>query len=168
MTGQKKYDKNVDFLYNILQKTAVYHWPAKKKQQNNKNTLGLYEKKTYRHSNVRTYPLHHIPAYNIQKLYVSLIKKQNKKTTSVCGYVTYSTQASYFWHDRPKKIQKKGQHFCRISYKNLRCVNSLSLTSKKNSKNDSLCHIFYKMQQFITERQTKTRKVCNFVMYSTL
>ena len=92
MTGQKKYDKNVQY----SAKKSGLSLTGKKKQQNNKNALGLYEKKTYRHSNVRTYPLHHIPAYNIQKLYVSLIKKQNKKTTSVCGYVTYSTQASYF------------------------------------------------------------------------
>ena len=80
-TGQKKYDNNVEFLQNILQKSAVYHWPTQKKtkkQKNNKNALGLYEKKTYRNSTVRTYPLHHIPAYNIPKLYVSLIKKKKK------------------------------------------------------------------------------------------
>ena len=131
MTGQKKYDKNVDFLYNILQKTAVYHWPAKKKQQNNKNALGLYEKKTYRHSNVRTYPLHHIPAYNIQKLYVSLIKKTKQKNNislRLCN-IFYTSKLLLTWP--AKKNTKKRSLFCRISYKNLRCINRLSLTGQK-------------------------------------
>ena len=73
-----------------------------------------------------------------------------------------------FSTDRPKKIHKKGQVFVGYPTKISDVSTVYHWQAKKNSKNDSLCHIFYKMQQFINDRQTKTRKVFNFVMYSTL
>ena len=81
----------------------------------------------------------------------------------MCNFATYSTQASYFLHDVPKKIQKKGELFVEYPTKIAGYQPFITDRQKETAKNHSFCLIFYKITRSVIpgkKTQKKEKQKC--------